>query len=101
MIAGIVVACVVGKPVSYLDCNAFPSKGSTAAFLNSLFANVKRLGDNTFEWVGPSKPSCLQLKSIWGISIAMCALFTLSTATTACLWRRLKCSAPPPPKDLE
>ncbi|ATY63466.1 hypothetical protein A9K55_007480 [Cordyceps militaris] len=102
LIAGIVVACVVGKPVSYLNCNAFPVKGGNAAvFLNSLFANVKRLESNTFEWVGPSKPSCLQLKSIWGISIALCALFTLSTATTACLWRRLKGGARPPPKDLE
>lgn len=91
----------MGKPVSYLECNAFPSKGNTANFLHSLFVNVKRIEGNTFEWVDPSKPSCLQLKSIWGISIAMCALFTLSTATTACLWRRLKGSAPPPPKDLE
>ena len=92
----------MGKPVSYLNCNAFPAKGNTAVFLNSLFVNVKRLGGDTFEWVGPSKPSCLQLKSIWGISIALCALFTLSTATTACLWRRLKGSpGPPPPKDLE
>ncbi|KAM3509270.1 hypothetical protein MY10362_000710 [Beauveria mimosiformis] len=72
LIAGIVVACVVGKPVSYLNCNAFPGKGNTAVFLSSLFANVKRLEGNTFEWVAPSKPSCLQLKSIWGISIALC-----------------------------
>ncbi|KAM3557869.1 hypothetical protein ARSEF4850_004880 [Beauveria asiatica] len=72
LIAGIVVACVVGKPVSYLNCNAFPDKGNTAVFLSSLFANVKRLEGNTFEWVAPSKPSCLQLKSIWGISVALC-----------------------------
>ncbi|KAM3533371.1 hypothetical protein MY4038_003378 [Beauveria bassiana] len=84
LIAGIVVACVVGKPVSYLNCNAFPDKGNTAVFLSSLFANVKRLEGNTFEWVAPSKPSCLQLKSIWGISIALCVLFVLSTATAAC-----------------
>ncbi|TQV96308.1 membrane-associatingdomain-containing protein [Cordyceps javanica] len=101
LVAGIVVACVVGKPVSYLDCEAFPGKGNTAVFLNSLFANVKRVEGNTFEWVAASKPSCLQLKAIWGISIAMCALFTLSTATAACLWRRLKCGGPRPPKDLE
>ncbi|KAM3506880.1 hypothetical protein MY11210_007367 [Beauveria gryllotalpidicola] len=72
LIAGIVVACIVGKPVSYLDCNAFPDKGNTAVFLSSLFANVKRLEGNTFEWVAPSKPSCLQLKSIWGMSVALC-----------------------------
>ncbi|OAA62137.1 hypothetical protein ISF_05146 [Cordyceps fumosorosea ARSEF 2679] len=100
LVAGIVVACVVGKPVSYLTCEAFPAKGNTAVFLDSLFANVRHLDGNTFAWAAPSKPSCLQLKAIWGISIALCALFTLSTATTACLWRRLKSGgAGAPPKD--
>lgn len=102
LIAGIVVACVVGKPVSYLSCNNLPAKGNTAVFLHSLFANVKRIKDSSYEWVDPSKPACLQIKSIWGLSIALCVLFTLSTATTACLWRRIKVtSAPPPPKDVE
>lgn len=103
LIAGIAVACVVGKPVSYLNCNAFPNKGGNSAnFLHSLFVNVKRISGNTFEWVDPSKPSCLQLKTIWGLSIGLCVLFTLSSATTVCLWRRIKmASAPPAPKDFE
>ena len=101
LIAGIVVACVVGKPVSYLTCSDFPAKGNTANFLHSLFVNVKKLKDNTYEWVDPSKPSCLQIKSIWGMSIALCVLFTLSTATTAFLWRRIKVASAPAPKDIE
>lgn len=102
LIAGIVVASVVGKPVSYLSCSSFPAQGNTANFLHSLFVNVQRLSDNTYAWVDPSKGSCLQLKAIWGLSICLCVLFTLSAATTAFLWRSIKIvNAPRPGKDLE
>lgn len=101
LIAGIAIACVVGKPVSYLSCNAFPTKGNTANFLHSLFVNVKKINGTTYVWADPSKPSCLQLKTIWGLSIGLCVLFTLSSVTTVCLWRRTKLAAPPPPKDFE
>ncbi|KAF7547843.1 hypothetical protein G7046_g8885 [Stylonectria norvegica] len=40
LVACIVVACSVGKPVSYLSCPAFPTDGNTANFINSLFHNV-------------------------------------------------------------
>lgn len=102
LIAVIVVACVVGKPVSYLSCQAFPSKGNTANFVNSLFHNVYHSRDDAFEWVDGDRGSCLEIKVIWGMSISLCVLFLFSTVTTACLWRRVKSlAAAQAPKDLE
>ncbi|KAH7156435.1 hypothetical protein EDB81DRAFT_880753 [Dactylonectria macrodidyma] len=100
LIACIVVACVVGKPVSYLSCPSFPSNGNTANFINSLFHNVYHSRSNTFQWVDADKASCYQIKAIWGLSIALCVLFAFSAVTSLCLWKRTK-GASAAPKDIE
>ncbi|PKK44760.1 hypothetical protein CI102_10949 [Trichoderma harzianum] len=89
-IASIIVACVLGRPVSYLNCSAFPKKGNTGNFIYSLFANVKHSSSNTFEWVDPSKTSCYEIKAIWGLSIATSILFFMSAVAAICLWKRVK-----------
>lgn len=99
LVAVIVVACVVGKPVSYLSCPDFPSDGNTANFVNSLFHNVYHSRSNTFMWVDADKASCYEIKAIWGFSIALCVLFAFSAATSAFLWKRIKGAAGPPTKD--
>ncbi|KAF5534930.1 membrane-associating domain-containing protein [Fusarium phyllophilum] len=101
LVACIVVACTVGKPVSYLSCPKFPSDGNTANFINSLFHNVYHSRGNTFAWVDPDKASCYQIKSIWGLSIALCVLFAFSAITSGCLWKRTKGASRPAPKDIE
>jgi hypothetical protein len=100
-IAVIVIACIVGRPTSYLKCEKFPSKGGdTASFINSLFHNVKNMTGNVFSWVNADKASCYQLKAVWGLSIALGVLFFFSSITCACLWKRLKNNSAPP-KDIE
>ncbi|KAL7793154.1 hypothetical protein V8C37DRAFT_409630 [Trichoderma ceciliae] len=89
-IASIVVACVLGRPVSYLNCNAFPRKGNTGNFIYSLFANVKHASSDSFQWVDPGKTSCYEIKAIWGLSIATSILFFMSAVAAICLWRRVK-----------
>ncbi|KAK5992609.1 hypothetical protein PT974_06023 [Cladobotryum mycophilum] len=97
-IASTVVACVVGKPVSYLSCEKFPSKGNTATFIYSLFVNVKKVTANEYEWVDPSKTSCYELKAVWGFSIATSIMFFMSAITCICLWKRIKGNADRPQK---
>ncbi|KAK8931716.1 uncharacterized protein G6M90_00g026240 [Metarhizium brunneum] len=99
LVATIVVACVVGKPVSYLSCPSLPDKGNTANFIHSLFLNLSR--KNYFEWVDPDKATCFEIKAIWGLSICLCVLYFMSAVTSACLWKRIKGGSRPPPKDLE
>ncbi|KAM5355324.1 hypothetical protein ACJ41O_001970 [Fusarium nematophilum] len=101
LIACIVVACTVGKPVSYLSCPKFPDSGNTANFVHSLFRNVYNSRSNTFHWVDPDKASCYQIKAIWGLSIALCVLFAFSAVTSGCLWKRTKGGARAAPKDIE
>lgn len=101
LIMVIVVAVLVGKPVSYLKCHKYPSKGNTANFLNSVYHNVKNTKSNVYEWVDPDKTACYEVKAVWGLSIALCILFAFSTIVSVCLWRRIKAASAPPPKDVE
>ena len=73
LIAVIVVAVVVGKPLSYLDCQAIGSSdmmSSAYDFTTSLGSNLDQNG-GYINWVGATKSSCLEMKAVWGLSIAM------------------------------
>ncbi|KAL2063533.1 hypothetical protein VTL71DRAFT_5338 [Oculimacula yallundae] len=89
LIALIVVAVTVGKPLSYLDCLVLPSSGgSTSSFLNSVGQNMSKV--NYWVWAGASRTTCFELKAIWGMSIALCILFAFSSVVGACLWKKVK-----------
>lgn len=97
LIALIVIAVKTGMPISYLHCNALSSNGSVSAFVESVEDNMK--STNYWVWVGASKASCYEMKSIWGLSIGLCVLFFLTAVATVCMWRRQKTAAPA--KDIE
>lgn len=100
LIAVIVVATTVGKPLSYLNCAALPDTGATVSFLGSVAANMKKV--NYWVWAGASKTTCFEMKAIWGLSIALCVLFAFSAICSACLWKQTKAkSSGPPAKDVE
>lgn len=77
LIAVAVVAITVGKPLSYLDCQAIGSASSvsssayefTAALGSSLNTNGGGLNYNN--WIGATKATCFEMKAIWGLSIAL------------------------------
>src|SRR6266487_831327 len=77
LIAVIVVAVVAGKPLSYLKCNVIGkitgSDSSAYAFTAALANRLdKEGGDLSYRyWIGASKSNCLEMKSIWGLSIAL------------------------------
>lgn len=97
LIAVIVVAVTVGKPLSYLDCSALPSTGTTSSFLDSVGANMSKV--NYWVWAGASKTTCYEMKAIWGLSIALCVLFAVGSIVSVCLWRLL--STPAPSKEVD
>ena len=76
LLAVTVVAITVGKPLSYLNCqiigevNAF---GSTYDFTSSLGNSLDKNGGtlNYNDWIGATKTNCLEMKAIWGLSIAL------------------------------
>ena len=77
LISLIVVSVVVGKPVSYLNCNVLGDISQTTSsaydFTSALGSSVTNNGgriDYT-KWIGTSKATCLEIKSIWGLSMAL------------------------------
>ncbi|MCJ1380590.1 hypothetical protein MMC17_003698 [Xylographa soralifera] len=103
LIALIVVAVTVGEPLSYLNCQAIGSAddmGSAYDFTMSLGDSINQNGGQIdySTWVGMTKPTCLETKSIWGLSIALCVLFAFSSICSVVLWRRKPVAAT---KDVE
>ncbi|KAH8679917.1 hypothetical protein BGZ60DRAFT_369428 [Tricladium varicosporioides] len=101
LIAVIVVATTVGKPLSYLDCAALPGgngNSGAGAFIESVKENVGKV--NYWVWAGASRTTCFEMKAIWGLSIALCVLFAFSAVCSACLWKQTK-GEKGAPKDIE
>ncbi|KDB35041.1 hypothetical protein H112_03123 [Trichophyton rubrum D6] len=104
LIAVVVVAVTVGKPLSYLNCNVIGQvsgdHSSVYDFANALGQSLAKDGGKISytHWIGASKLTCYEMKSIWGLSIALCILFAFSAICSACLWRQTRASAP---KDIE
>jgi len=89
LIAVIVVAVTIGKPLSYLDCPAMSADGGDVqAFVDSVATNMSKV--DYFVWAGTSSTVCYEMKSIWGLSIALCILFAFSSIVSVCLWKRQK-----------
>ncbi|EAS33415.3 uncharacterized protein CIMG_04439 [Coccidioides immitis RS] len=104
LIAVIVVAVTVGKPLSYVNCNVLGrvsnATSSAYAFAAALGNSLAKNGDKISytHWVGTSKPNCLEIKAIWGLSIALCILFALSATCSVVMWRQQRSVKP---KDVE
>lgn len=77
LIALIVVAVVMGKPLSYLQCSSLSSLGfkdATVYAFTTRLSNVVASISGTIDfasWIGASKTICLETKAIWGLSIAL------------------------------
>ncbi|KAL8768061.1 MAG: hypothetical protein Q9209_005604 [Squamulea sp. 1 TL-2023] len=95
LIALVVVAIVVGKPLSYLNCHVIGSSSvseSTYQLGLELKKSFSKEGSKVqySNWIGASKVTCYEMKAIWGLSIALCVLFAFSAICSVCLWRRSK-----------
>ncbi|RAL11913.1 uncharacterized protein BO97DRAFT_405924 [Aspergillus homomorphus CBS 101889] len=101
LIAVIVVAVILGKPLSYLQCSKIGSNGawndSSSAYtfathLSSYLDHLNGKVDYT-NWIGATRAVCLEAKSIWGLSIALCIIFFISAICGLVLWRQKKKAA--------
>ncbi|KAL6713923.1 hypothetical protein ACLMJK_008417 [Lecanora helva] len=77
LIALVVVAIVVGRPLSYLNCQVIGSNSvaeSTAELNNELKQSLHQNGGHVIysNWIGASRVTCYEMKAIWGLSIALC-----------------------------
>lgn len=104
LIAFIVVAVTMGKPISFLNCYVIgkvdqaTEAASAYAFTMSVTQNLNTIGSklNLGHWAGATKANCFQSKAIWGLSIALCILFTTSGVLLPTLWYKSKKASPAP-----
>ncbi|KAF2737641.1 hypothetical protein EJ04DRAFT_510088 [Polyplosphaeria fusca] len=79
LIAFIVIAVTVGKPLSFLNCYVIGSASKEVdaqaayAFTVSVAQNLNTVGSklNLGNWAGATKSNCFQSKTIWGLGIAL------------------------------
>ncbi|KAJ6121310.1 hypothetical protein N7512_003775 [Penicillium capsulatum] len=99
LIGMIVVAVVMGKPLSYLHCSSLAELGykdaTVYAFSSRISGYIASISGKIdySSWIGASKAICLETKAIWGLSIALCILFFVSSLCSVCLWRQKKAPA--------
>jgi len=98
LVAVVVVAVIVGRPLSYMNCKVIGQLGTSSSaydFTAALANSIRNGGEiNYAQWIGASKSTCLEMKSIWGLSIALCVLFTFSAIISVVLWKQNKQAAP-------
>ena len=77
LLAVIIVAVTVGKPLSYMDCMTIGSQSGNVKSAYSFAANMGHTLNTVgtqidyATWSGANKTTCFEMKSIWGLSIAL------------------------------
>lgn len=105
LVAAIVVAVTIGKPLSLLKCELLPQPiAPTQTFSMSIsvrdYASAAARYNNYLAEITTDQPHCYEIKAVWGLSISLCVLFAFSAVVCIGLWRRIKSGAAPP-KDIE
>jgi hypothetical protein len=108
LIALIVVAVTIGKPLSQLQCELLPQPASpTATFVASITARIYETAAAKYysylALITTDQPHCFEIKAVWGLSIALSVLFSFSALICVGLWHRIRRAngAGAPPKDIE
>jgi len=102
LIAFVVCAVALGKPMSYLNCYIIGKSSSEVdaqyayAFVSATSQNLNKSGSklDLRHWAGATRNNCFQAKTTWGMTIALCVLFTTSCVILPTLWYKNKKSAP-------
>ncbi|KAI8628992.1 hypothetical protein F5Y19DRAFT_103690 [Xylariaceae sp. FL1651] len=108
LVALIVVAVTIGKPLSMLTCELLPwPVSSSAAFVPGISARSYESAaakyNSYLALITTDQPHCYEIKAVWGLGIALSVLFAFSALICVGLWqliRRANAEAAPP-KDFE
>ncbi|KAH7377299.1 hypothetical protein BKA66DRAFT_533733 [Pyrenochaeta sp. MPI-SDFR-AT-0127] len=102
LIAFIVCAVTLSKPMSFLNCYVIGKSSKEVdaqyayAFVTAAAQNLNTSGAgmDLRHWAGVTRTNCFQAKTVWGMAIALCVLFTTSCALLPTLWYKNKKPAP-------
>ncbi|GAW25661.1 hypothetical protein SAMD00023353_1002430 [Rosellinia necatrix] len=104
LIAFIVVAATIGKPLSTLRCEVLPEFVPAAAmFIGSATGyQPASIRYNAYlSLIRTDQPHCYEIKAVWGLGIALAVLFLFSNVVCVGLWYSVRRVAAAPSKDVE
>ncbi|KAK4183541.1 hypothetical protein QBC35DRAFT_518154 [Podospora australis] len=97
LIACIVVAALLGKPLSSLSCASLPDTDSVLNLVLPLPSPIPVLPTVVItktislpSFVRLARATCYEMKAVWGLSITLCVLFAFSSMVGAGLWQRVR-----------
>jgi hypothetical protein len=77
LIAFIVCAVTLGKPMSFLNCYVIGKSSAevdaqyASAFITASIENLNSSNSSLAHWAGVTRGNCFQAKTVWGMSIAL------------------------------
>lgn len=108
LVAFIVVAVTIGKPLSALQCELLPEPVSSATVVvtsitGRSYESAATKYQSYLALITTDQPHCYEIKAVWGLGIALAVLFAFSMLVCVGLWHRLRraTGAGAGPKDLE
>ncbi|KAI3334098.1 hypothetical protein F4824DRAFT_225001 [Ustulina deusta] len=109
LVALIVVAVTIGKPLSMLQCELLPESVSAAApfvayVTGRSYTSAAASYNSYLALITTDQPHCYEIKAVWGLGIALAVLFAFSALVCVGLWHRIRRANGPaaaPPKDIE
>ncbi|GAW11591.1 hypothetical protein ANO14919_009380 [Xylariales sp. No.14919] len=107
LVASIVVAVTIGKPLSMLQCELLPEPVSTETLVTSItsrsYSSAAARYNSYLALITTDQPHCYEIKAVWGLGIALTVLFAFSFLVCIGLWHRIRRAnaAAAPPKDVE
>ncbi|KAI1361193.1 hypothetical protein F5Y08DRAFT_348154 [Xylaria arbuscula] len=109
LVALIVVAVTIGKPLSMLQCELLPEPASSKAesFVTYItgrsYSSAAARYNSYLALITTDQPHCYEIKAVWGLGIALSVLFAFSALVCVGLWQRIRRAnaAAAPPKDVE
>jgi hypothetical protein len=72
LIAFIVCAVTLGKPMSFLNCYVIgKSSAEVNTFVTATVENLNKSTSSLGHWAGVTRSNCFQAKTVWGMAIAL------------------------------
>ena len=77
LIAFIVCAVTLGKPMSFLNCYVIGKSSAEIdaqyanAFVTATVSNLNKSTSSLGHWAGVTRSNCFQAKTVWGMAIAL------------------------------
>jgi hypothetical protein len=77
LIAFIVCAVTLGKPMSFLNCYVIGKSSAEVdaqyanAFITASIENLNTSNSSLAHWAGVTRGNCFQAKTVWGMSVAL------------------------------